>query len=1804
MNESALGAALEALEALAKTRGVRLAAPEPGSQWGEILQCAAVAWLIDAETFRFIVENTKSPGLTLAKLIERPEIEAVPRMPETWRVRDDLRGRLAREWLIEHGGHVHEDSSLGWLALFWHTRSEKGEADPALALRFWAQVPDSPEFDRLLRRLFTEAEERFDLDRCRQLLEFATPLAEGIDRPWEEHVRLVREPLYRRLAARTRFADDWYKTAKYFRRTDLHDRLAAFLKPSEAEHWLLPICAAGGVGKTMLLRAWISRELIPSDVAVARIDFDFINWRWLAIAPWLVLLKLADQLRAQSAIAEGGWGRFHELRPEWEQWLRLEHAGPAPTGQPREASQDPTMTNATAGKFAYDFATALPDQRPVVVIFDTMEEPYLHGGSGDGNLPGPLPAILAMLSVVRQFRPNLRVVFSGRYDLFARRAADNQERIRGLAEAFGAVRQPTLEMRGFTREETIHYLRNDCNLKVPDEVCDAIFDKGAQASEADDESTVANAVVGAANPAPRALPFDVAFWAREAADKTDLNADTIRQAPGLHYAVERVLLRIPRPDVQWMIRYAVVPRRLTKAFLIGALYDALRRETLAALNDAERKDRGAATLAAENPQWKLKNLWERGAPIENLEMLWSETAAYAAGPEEGWLRVETEVGGVGVMKFHPRVVGPMRGLLEKEAVWVELQQKAQRFFLDRLQSHQEHRDLDAWAADATEAIFHAFQESPQRGEALYAELQSQAGALPWHVRLALAEMVIGDAGFEPGETRRPLTTAGGQRRVSEALELQALEESIYAALWQSCLSPTGWVLSIEHFDRFQSTRNRSERVVTEFRELRAYREARSPVEPKPFEEYERSVRQLFTRADIGEFRDRELLFELCKCWKGVIAADAPWAEHFDQFAKSLIEGDNRWLPKSGAWALAALIADEEGETQIALENFDRLKGADVWNEAAAWLGWDPLELKLIAARSYFTGYRTADADPLAVALSRDDGRGNHLPGILALELQIHSEIRQGKIVDPALLDALGQISDLPDDGDRVRLAKLTIERALASIHFQRLEWSSAGALSERIQIHQSHDGDLVRRTSVVQAFKNLRMGNYREARLAIEKLPTNWKPKQRRVNDCWPIAAETARLLHHFLTGNPGPRPGGLGFDILGPDVQRHRAEFLSSRVVVRDVSPEELLNYLRMLPNPAYRAASVWPLRFAEKSNVGTSDTETGATDATLAELFGAWIKDPSSATDDHLSELLCLADLLRVLRRRSAATRVIQQVVKRAVAVERPPLWREALLAADRLELSVHSAPPLPKDLSDPIWSVPLGPRIMLEAAQRYLRRHERRTAHELVARAQKAAGFLQLQQLPHVAWLRELEAELALDNGDQAKAIERWLEAARAWTELENAARADGCRMQADKLDRGDKVSVSAGAEKSASYIALFNESPPLLQLSATQPGGELVAYLGDEGSRLELEAVQVPLPRVLSQDDFGALSWLHHHLRVERAQFDAALGEILSRAADKLDGGRRTFLRLYSPQPLVMATPWEAIRIPGTEGPHSLLIVRRSVPAWPPHRLIQWVQQALNQLMPRGKHPLALDGKLGPQIERALKEFFGGEVPETCGTAIQTLANALREKFRPKPVEYPDDADRSAMDVALNAYRSSGIPLRRLNFEEEPIRTNEPAGLIHLRGTFVEASDSSEPVLMSGRARFTVSDLARRLGVTGYTEKPVIALECLLDSRTGPVEEFDRQILRRNLFAHRLYGSGAVLAVIATSTAPPWDTPAGQNRASEFASLVARGGTLADAIQLLQATEGPLSPYGGPTTALWAPHPELPILSQSTSTPNVA
>ncbi|GLX92793.1 hypothetical protein [Herbidospora sp. NBRC 101105] len=405
--------------------------------------------------------------------------------------------------------------------------------------------------------LFERADARFDLVACQDLLDvLAADDLIGIS----SHVADSRSAYQARLTARTTWATEYRQTGRYLRRPDLE-------APLTGDARVIHLHAAGGMGKTMLLRWFIARHCLAQwpHVPCARVDLDDVDPVNAVRHPWLVLLEIAAQLSPQVRGEP-----FADLLRDHGRYRRV---------LSRTAVPDTALlSEAAAGAHGDDvtsrfFATRLPDH---VIVFDTLEELVLRPAAD----PRPFVETLARLSG--------RLVLSGRYDL--------RDRLPGFADAFpGAV---GLEVPPFSDDLATAYLTGRRGITRPDLV---------------------EAMVRRAD----GLPFALAMYGDLAEANPALSAREVDEArePALLYCLERILERIPDDRLRWLLRYAVVPRQFDAEFVAEVLWPHLA----AGLRDERLLDDPAAD---ERPDRRTK-IFLPGPPPPEVSALWDELVGYA-----------------------------------------------------------------------------------------------------------------------------------------------------------------------------------------------------------------------------------------------------------------------------------------------------------------------------------------------------------------------------------------------------------------------------------------------------------------------------------------------------------------------------------------------------------------------------------------------------------------------------------------------------------------------------------------------------------------------------------------------------------------------------------------------------------------------------------------------------------------------------------------------------------------------------------------------------------------------------------------------------------------------------------------------------------------------------------------------------------------------------------------------------------------------------------------------------------------------
>jgi len=472
-------------------------------------------------------------------------------------------------------------------------------ADPPGALREW-------------EKLYAEADKSFDIPRCSMLLEILRTRAELLSPELRE--ACLRYDEY--LRARTLFADDYYRSASYLERDELTKAFREFW--ADPDQWAMRLYGKGGSGKTMFVRWLIARYCVPrldgsEPIAVARVDFDFLKIDAFAARPWLTLVPLARQLSPQLPN-----NPFDTLNKELAELIPLLN-WPEPL-PPAQAA----IVDARRGQVESMFAAGLAD-RPVLLVFDTCEEPLIHRREA-------FQALLKLLTGLQKDCGGLRLLLSGRYD------------IKGLP---GAVAKAVGE---FTREERIRYLTELRGMP-----------EGVLVKEIARKS--------------KGRPFSLGLFAELYQSPGGLTVREVREAPSddFIYLLDRVILRIPNESVRWLVRYAVIPRELTFDFAANVL-SRLLDDTSG--DDANTFSGDLAKRYAERRPWPQVKFGE-------LQKIWDDLVQYASDPS--WIEYNEAAG---TIQLQPEVYVPMRKLLRENAELHRLlQEDAERYWKRRAKEH-------------------------------------------------------------------------------------------------------------------------------------------------------------------------------------------------------------------------------------------------------------------------------------------------------------------------------------------------------------------------------------------------------------------------------------------------------------------------------------------------------------------------------------------------------------------------------------------------------------------------------------------------------------------------------------------------------------------------------------------------------------------------------------------------------------------------------------------------------------------------------------------------------------------------------------------------------------------------------------------------------------------------------------------------------------------------------------------------------------------------------------------------------------
>jgi cellulose synthase operon protein C len=630
------------------------------------------------------------PKEAIEQLVRHSFIQRVSHQPRVYRVSDYMRRALLESWWQEAPGREVPPKLAELSRHFAETLRAAGTDDvDVIGVALFAGRDSALEEWEIL---FTEAEQRFDLLRCRSLLDLLS-WASIMTADFEA----VREQYQTYLDTRSLWTDEWYRTIAFVLP---HASEGAFEELLTGSGKVLELRGYAGYGKTTHLCWLIARRCVPARIPCARIDFDAVDPLTATRYPHLVLLEMADQLDRQ--LPGDAFGKL--VRTYAAEHARLfgreaPRSATAPDVRKAVSSEDRSPIGEDVKRRFTARLAEMSDEQRVVLILDTLEVPLHLADSPSG------PAIKALFEVLAEIHrqaPCVRIVLASRYHIDAT--------LRGL---FSETCEP-FELPRFTSAEAQRYLIEKRHVRESGQV-----DAAMQASAC--------------------IPFSLALLADLIDQDPTIEPKVIAAYRGAEFAylVERVVKRIGETPVRWVLRYAAIPRRFDYEFVHDVLWDRVRE----AMSGNRTLD-NPATDGLPGTEAERASLWPTGslASTESaVRSVWEQVKRYANG--SSWIRPDER--DPDTLRLQSEVVNPLRELLRDKGITPSIHAAATNYFLDRAATERtsEGPRPDIVASRSLsymrEAVFHRFQ---LEGEAADSWWHDQISAAPYaEIRFALAD---------------------------------------------------------------------------------------------------------------------------------------------------------------------------------------------------------------------------------------------------------------------------------------------------------------------------------------------------------------------------------------------------------------------------------------------------------------------------------------------------------------------------------------------------------------------------------------------------------------------------------------------------------------------------------------------------------------------------------------------------------------------------------------------------------------------------------------------------------------------------------------------------------------------------------------------------------------------------------------------------------------------------------------------------------------------------------------------------------
>ena len=440
-------------------------------------------------------------------------------------------------------------------------RMQKAQASDASvlpsALAQWsslAALADEP--SAVAERFSTEVEAHFEAGQSGPILnwiETARPLAALMDYTFQTELSVAIGQAGRRIELLNRRANDYRHLASFLRREEQIQAAAELLNGPD-EQWALHLIGSGGVGKTMIIRyitcllaggtespCQEDRSPVDQPVAVARIDFDYLNPDYPRLRPGLLLWSLAQELRAYDQSGGEANRKFDQANQKLNQLHDLIARGRLIPGE--NIDQSPFYK----GAIQYYIEALNGLRMKVLLILDTCEE--LAKASPEDEPNRNVDDTFRILETLHAGCPNLRVIFSGRRLLASAGAGWSADGTDLLPRSFLRLHR----IRGFPLEEAGRYLLRE---NVPAGLVDAVL----RASSPDmPGSLVIHWHNQDADPdLLRCNPYQLRMYMDWAREDPPPPPEALEAAVSGHYVEARILQRLKNPALEELLPAAAL----------------------------------------------------------------------------------------------------------------------------------------------------------------------------------------------------------------------------------------------------------------------------------------------------------------------------------------------------------------------------------------------------------------------------------------------------------------------------------------------------------------------------------------------------------------------------------------------------------------------------------------------------------------------------------------------------------------------------------------------------------------------------------------------------------------------------------------------------------------------------------------------------------------------------------------------------------------------------------------------------------------------------------------------------------------------------------------------------------------------------------------------------------------------------------------------------------------------------------------------------------------------------------------------